>query len=427
VFSATFNDPNGSSDLLFTQLLVNQTASGTNGCFLSHLQGSGMILLASDDMTGWSAVTLGTSQVAQNSRCILSASGSTVTESGNTLTLNASLTFKAAALGPANLYLRAIDERSQDTGFVAAGTYNIVVQAAPQTGNLYPASHTGMGTLFTAAFSDANGASDLLFTQVLVNSSPTASQGCFISHMPGRDVILLASDDVTSWSAIRPGTSDTAENSRCRLNGTSSAVLAAGNTFTMVLGLTFKSAAAGGWKVYSRAIDTASADTGFWEKANLTVSTATAATVGAVTPNAGSGLAATFSLAVSHPTNATLIDRVRLRAGAQPGGPNACVVEYRRAANEFYLANNDESVWTLVRPGTSDTTANSQCRFYGTGSSAVAAGSSLTVNFQTGFYSAWPGTRNLYAEVITTGGISSGWVKAGTYTVFSDGSTPEPQ
>jgi hypothetical protein len=67
-------------------------------------------------------ITPGTATTLTNSQCTLNGSGSSATKVGNTLTVNLSLTFKAAFSGPKVVFIFAYTATS-DTGFQTGGTW----------------------------------------------------------------------------------------------------------------------------------------------------------------------------------------------------------------------------------------------------------------------------------------------------------------
>ncbi|MBV9781379.1 MAG: hypothetical protein JOY62_15550, partial [Acidobacteriaceae bacterium] len=70
-------------------------------------------------------VSPGGSGTISNSQCTLSGSASSVSTSGNNLTMVVSLTFSPSFAGQKNVYMRAIDNEGLDTGFQQKGTFNV--------------------------------------------------------------------------------------------------------------------------------------------------------------------------------------------------------------------------------------------------------------------------------------------------------------
>ena len=83
--------------------------------------------------TAWSAGTVGTGATLQNSQCSLNMATTSVTQSGNTLTLNLATTFESAFTGVQNVFMYAGDVSGSNTGWVQRGTWT-VPGSGPHTG-----------------------------------------------------------------------------------------------------------------------------------------------------------------------------------------------------------------------------------------------------------------------------------------------------
>jgi hypothetical protein len=105
IYTFTFGDTNGYQDIEVVNILINSVLDGRHGCYLAYVPsgpGTGSVYLVDDagDAGGpYSMMPLPGSGTVQNSQCEISATGSSVTESGNTLTLTLALTFKDVFAG----------------------------------------------------------------------------------------------------------------------------------------------------------------------------------------------------------------------------------------------------------------------------------------------------------------------------------------
>jgi hypothetical protein len=78
--------------------------------------------------------------------------------------------------------------------------------------------------------------------QVVVNSSLSGYQGCYISIDPVHKTLLLVNDGATAWQGpITLPTAGILENSQCTMNGGNSSIALSGNNATVNLGLSFSS------------------------------------------------------------------------------------------------------------------------------------------------------------------------------------------
>src|ERR1017187_4553090 len=95
----------------------------------------------------------------------------------------------------------------------------------PQAVSVTPSTGTGSSNTFSFVFSDPYGASDLGMVQVVVNSSLSGYQGCYISIDPVYKTVLLLNDGATAWQGpITLPTASTLANSQCTINGGGSSI-----------------------------------------------------------------------------------------------------------------------------------------------------------------------------------------------------------
>ena len=112
-FTFTFTDSKGWQDIGVTNILVNSALDGRHACYVAFVPSgatSGSVYLVDDagDAGGpYSAMVLPGSGTAQNSQCTINGTGSSVTGSGNTLTVKLAMTFSEILAGNQAFYLAA--------------------------------------------------------------------------------------------------------------------------------------------------------------------------------------------------------------------------------------------------------------------------------------------------------------------------------
>lgn len=121
-FSFVFSDANGAADILAAQLDINATLVSAHACFFYFSRQNSAIYLANDTGTWLSPLTIGHAGTLQNSQCSLNTGASSVSASGDTLTLNLALTFKSTFVGSKNVYME-VQNTSHDSGWVQKGTW----------------------------------------------------------------------------------------------------------------------------------------------------------------------------------------------------------------------------------------------------------------------------------------------------------------
>jgi hypothetical protein len=147
-----YSDPNGLSDLSDVLVLFNTSLKQSNACAVVYVPGANHMHLYDDAGTGLSeGVTPGSSESVSNNQCTLAGSGSSVSASGDNLTLNAALTFTETFVGSKNVYLDAVG-KTHSSGWVKEGTWIPSSLGPPSVVSLSPSTGTGSTQTFTAVY-----------------------------------------------------------------------------------------------------------------------------------------------------------------------------------------------------------------------------------------------------------------------------------
>ncbi|MGJ5813790.1 hypothetical protein [Paludibaculum fermentans] len=128
-FTATFYDLDGASQISWTRLMLGLSATGGGQpyCQVHYSRTSNVMYLLGSTGPALGPVTPGTiAPPLVNSACMLIPSGSTVSASGNTLTVTVSLSFMSAIPSSVQAYLRAVDTTALDSGWQLRGNFNPV-------------------------------------------------------------------------------------------------------------------------------------------------------------------------------------------------------------------------------------------------------------------------------------------------------------
>ena len=89
-FTFSFTDPNGWQDLGVVNILVNFWLDGRNSCYLAYSRPANTLYLINNAGDGYAgSMPLNGSGTLGNSQCTISGAGSSVSGSGNTMTLDA--------------------------------------------------------------------------------------------------------------------------------------------------------------------------------------------------------------------------------------------------------------------------------------------------------------------------------------------------
>ena len=158
-----------------------------------------------------------------NSQCAVHCSGSSVSGSGNRLTVNLCILLKGQPQrNHAFQWLYAGDRSKLGDGWNQAGSIRVEASPAPPvTGTISPAAghrFAGVTHTFTATFDDPEGFEDIRDCRILLNTAISGANGIFVYFDIAKNRVYLRSDNNTAWlGGYAPGTPNTIENGRCRV------------------------------------------------------------------------------------------------------------------------------------------------------------------------------------------------------------------
>jgi hypothetical protein len=310
LFSLVYSDANGYSDLTFVQFLIASSASGDASQCLVHydVAGNGLWLYG-DSGYFLGPVTPGVnSNALVSSGCAVSTAESSRTLSGNTVTLRASITFKIART--ANLYMRAMDSASHDTGWVPKGNWTSTVAAASMS--ILPAMGGGLVGTFTGTYSDPAGFSGLNygFEQMLVAkgefSASPPTPFCFVHYDRAGNGLWIYGDSGYFVGPVTPGTSSSLlQNTACSVdtgNSTAQNMGGSPNSLRLALPLSFKQGDFnGGMFTALRTYDSIQRDSGWQSAGSWMVPAGSAVSISPGNPSLTNGEAQQFTATVTVP------------------------------------------------------------------------------------------------------------------------------
>ena len=414
-FSMLYSDPAGLSDLNAVAVLFNTSVGASSACFVIYTPGTNQLYLYNDAGTALTGgVTPGSGGQVSNSQCTLAGNGSSLSTSGNNLTLNAALTFTGTFAGPKNVYLYAVGKTS-NSGWIQKGTWTPSPPGPPTVVALSPSTGGGLTQTFTTVFSDQKGASDLSAVLVLFNETLKVSGACAVIYSPGTNQLSLYNDAGTGLlAAVVPGSSGQVSNSQCTLAGAGSSFGTSGNNLILNVALTFTGAFVGQKNVFLDAVGKAQTS-GWVQKGTWTPSPAGPPTVVSLTPSSGGGVAQTFTAVYSDPNGIADLSAVGVLFNTALSASHACVVIYAPGTNQLYLYNDAGTALSAgVTLGSAASASNSQCTVAGTGSSFSTSGNNLTLKIALTFTGTFVGQQNVFLNAIGKTS-ASGWAQKGAW------------
>lgn len=130
VFGAFFWHPQGLSGFRQLYFRVSSGGGSAPACHATYHPATDSLWLVNDDNTGVAGrVTPGQSGAVENSQCVLTGTGTSVSGSGVAFILKLSITFKSAFAGNRDIYIQASDIAGANTDWQQVGAWSV---AAPQ-------------------------------------------------------------------------------------------------------------------------------------------------------------------------------------------------------------------------------------------------------------------------------------------------------
>jgi hypothetical protein len=428
-FALEYSDTSGTASLEQVWVYFNATLANpaSNACLLYYSAAANQINLLGDNGTAWQAATLGSAATLQNSQCSVNVATATVTSSGNILTWNVLMTFKAAYAGAKITYLHAVDISGATNAWQQLGAW--IVPGAAGTAaavSVTPGSGSGTSQTFALEYSDTSGAASLEQAWVYFNATLAnpASNACLLYYSAATNQINLLGDNGTTWQAATLGSATTLQNSQCSVNVASATVVPSGNTFTWNAPMTFKTAYAGAKNTYLLAADV-SGTSSAWQQLGAWTIPGIAGTPGTVsaTLSSGSGTSQTFALQYSDTAGAASLQQVWVYFNSTLANPasNACLLYYSAVTNQINLLGDNGTAWQAATLGAATTLQNSQCSVNVATATVAQSGDTLTWNVAMTFQPAFAVQQNIYLHAVDISGTNTGWQQLGATMAVTAG------
>jgi hypothetical protein len=127
-YTFTFMDTNGWQDISVANVLINSAIDGRHACYLALVPATSSVLLVDDagDAGGpFQGFTLPGSGSIGNGQCTINGSGSSMSGSGNALTVALSVTFNASFAGNQLFFLAARNNSGGNSNWQAVGSVSL--------------------------------------------------------------------------------------------------------------------------------------------------------------------------------------------------------------------------------------------------------------------------------------------------------------
>jgi Chitobiase/beta-hexosaminidase C-terminal domain len=257
-FTYVASSPNGSNYIEAVQMLLSWTVWGPGACWVDYVQTSNLLYLMNDEGTSWgTGIAPQASGTLSNSQCQINTAGVTVTGAAATLTINIPVTFEAGYLGLLQNWLLVYDDSGAISNWTEVGTWTAYTASSqlPTVNSISPSAGAGTAQTFTYSISDVNGYKYIGLVDIILNSSFSDANACFLQYWPSANYIYLFNNAGTSATSAYFGSSGTLSNSQCSIDLSAASMSGSGNNLSFSLPLTFTSSFDGPQNHYVQVAD----------------------------------------------------------------------------------------------------------------------------------------------------------------------------
>ncbi len=385
-----YADGQGYTDIRKTYLLINDSLGQVNAALLYYDRVANRVYLKNDANTSWgTGYTPGTSITLSNTQCSVAVGSTTVSGSGNDVTVNWRITLKSPfSAKNLNGYMYVQDAAGGTDGWDLMGIYyNVKPQAVSINPNSSPLPIDGPEPIqITSLYRDPNGTGDIRKCYMLINDTLDQANAVLLWYDKATNKVYLKNDASTSWgTGYAPGSDIVLSNSQCEIFLNRMQVSSYGNDLSVVWSVRLTAGMAGkNLYSYMYVTDAKAAFDG-WKKVG-THFTPTAPTCVSIAPSTGkvqTGTPLTFATEYADTNGYPDIWQCYLQMGQTGSLANAVCVMYDAKQNKVFLRNDGNTSWgTGQTPGTVFTLQNSQCKVYVQHTVVTASGTdNLIINW----------------------------------------------
>jgi hypothetical protein len=426
------SDPDGLGNFATAELLIGDSASPENACYIAIDPQSRVVRLMGDSGTEWLGAYMASNRRMANSQCATSSGHfQYVSSTGQQITFQVPVEFLAFH-GTKKVYLRAIDFSSGDSGFHAHGQIDLRLPPAvqPTVVDLQPRIGSGATATLTGQFRHPNGVTGHYLAYVLVLPTPTAlpftAQGsCLMEYNRISNGVRLIDDAGTGWLGPASGvtitpTAGVLSNTRCSVNVSKVVVSLVGEMLTVTFPAQLNASMGPVLATFIQSIDVTGKPTPMTQVGNWTIPGATQTSPGprvvslSYTPVEPDRI--NVGITYTHSESLSKVDLIHLRVATSISSNQYCHIVYSPALKALNLVDDTGTMllgWRTVNTGA---LINSRCWAHSfdlaTGESQGNAAFSFSVQRTPGNL---PGQLIFYVNAFDRDGRLTHWVQAGTW------------
>lgn len=236
-FTTVHFDPNGNGDISQAFLQINTNTSGVGGLRCYYAATNNLLFFLNEAGTTFiGGFAPGSNNVISNSRGSLDCANTTVTRSGNNLTIAWRVTATSELAGPRlTCFLFTRDKSNFIDNFEAFGNWTITGNVAPVNASLSPTAITanlGEARNLTTVYTDANGANNLSQVTLRIGTALSDCVQVFYDQL-GNKLFLLNDNASGFLGGFAPGSNNIITSARGTLDCANTTVTRNGNSLTI--------------------------------------------------------------------------------------------------------------------------------------------------------------------------------------------------
>jgi hypothetical protein len=330
-----------------------------------------------------------------------------------------------------------IGDMAADYVLFADSTAAQSTAAVPPTNvSVSPASGSGTAQIFTAIYDDADGATDIASSRLLIGGTLSGANSCLIEFNRAANTLRLMNDAGNTWLGPIIAGSGSLSNRQCSLAGAGSGGSMSFNTLTVKYAIAFKPAFSGAYKVNVLAIDIGGRSSPWESKGTWVVNAliGSSPTVKSLFPLTGEAGSATFTASFGHSGGASQHYLGYILLLPTPNMVNytatgSCLIEYNRISNGVRLINDAGTGWLGTEAGipispSASVLENARCSVNVAQVVATVDGMTMTVSAPVVMKNSFKGVLATFLQSLDVNGVWTGMTQFGNW-VSPGANTPE--
>ncbi|MEN6357519.1 MAG: lectin like domain-containing protein, partial [Armatimonadota bacterium] len=220
-FVSKHSDSAGAGTIKSVSLLINSATVGSNAIYCIYI-GNKLYLRNDEGTRSLGGYEVGSDNVIENGQCRLYCKNTTVSRSGNTLTVNWVIEIKPSMANRVCYgWLFAADSDGFYKGWDKFGEFTFRPLTEPWNVCLIPVSatfNTGVKYTISSVYFDIACCSSIDIAALLINNVQSASNAVYVLYNVQTDKLFLRNDAGTgNLGGYAPGSDNVIENKQCKL------------------------------------------------------------------------------------------------------------------------------------------------------------------------------------------------------------------